>query len=230
MGLPLLALGAAAAPAVIQGVSGLLGIGRGKRMAKRNPFVNESVNENLIKNAAIAENMARVGTPQEQYNNQLQAIQKNQAGGVRMLSRTNNPSAGVSSLVRASNEAIGGLNARDAMDRQQNQRIAMQQRGILAGEQNRVWDWNKRQRYLQQAQAAAETIGAGRQNLFGGLQGLSQLGQMALSGGQGGGSKTGGGSGLSGFMGIGNGGRYLNRQMNNSLNTGYGMNPFTPNA
>lgn len=185
--MPLPALAAlAAAPAVIQGISGLFGIARGKKMARNNPFPNQAVNQNLIQNAAMADNMARVGTPSQQYNNQLQDIQKNQTGGVRILSRSSNPIAGVSGLVRASNEAIGGLNARDAMDRVNNQRLAMQQRGILAGEENRVWDWNKKTRYLQNAQAAAETIGAGRQNLFGGLQSLSQVGQLAMMGEDGG--------------------------------------------
>lgn len=220
MALPLLAL--AAAPAAIQGISGLIGIGRGKNMARRNPFVTESVNQNLINNAAIAENAARVGTPQQQYNQQQDAINSNQAAGIRMLNRSNNPVAGVSSLVRQSNLATGRLNAQDSIDRQNNQRVAMQQRGILAGEQNRVWDWNNRQRYLQNAQAASQTINAGRQNLFGGIQGLSQLGQMALAGEQGASQQQPVyGAGISSLN---------NSYLRPSYLSGYGTNPFTPNV
>lgn len=211
MAIPLLA--AAALPSVIQGVSGIIQQDRGKKMASNNPFITESVNENIAKNAALAEQAAQVGLPQEQYNKQQEAINRNQATGIRLASRNTRPT-GISSIVRATNDAMGNLNAQDAMARQQNQRLAMQQRGALAQEQNRVWDWNNRQRYLQNARAASETIGAGRRNLFGGIQGLSQLGQLALGGGQ-------------GFQ-LGQG--YLNNQLQNSLLTGQGMNPFVPNV
>lgn len=208
-------------PAAIQSISGLFQIGRGKRLAKQNPFVNEAVNENIVRNVAEAENMARQGMPSQQYNDQLQSIQKNQAGGVRLLNRSTNPSAGVASLVRAGNEATGTLNANNAQQRIANQRFAIGQRGILANEQNRVWDWNKRQRYLQNAQAAAQTLNAGRQNLFGGLQSLAQIGMM----GGGSGSQSGGGS--SGMSSSPNfGGMGFNMPSTPSLNSSYNPSQY----
>lgn len=214
---PALALaGISAIPQLVKGISGIFGIARGKRMARNNKFPVEGVNQNFVQNSAEADQMARVGMPQQQYNNQLEAINSGQSAGVRMLNRSSNPSASIASIVRQGNLANNQLNAQDAQTRTQNQRYAIGQRGILGNEQNRVWDWNNRQRFLQNAQAAAQTINAGRQNAFGALDNLTSLGMSAL-GGQGG--EAGG---------IGN--SYMNNRLKGSLITGYGMNPYTPNA
>lgn len=203
MALPLLPLAIAAAPSFIKGVSGIFGTARGKKLARQNQFPNEAVNQNLIQNAAMAEQMSRVGTPQQQYNNQMQAIDRNQTAGVRMLNRSANPSASAASLVRQGNIASNQINAQDAQERVGNQRLAMQQRGILAGEERRIFDVNKRQRYLQNAAAAAEAIGAGRQNFNNALGELSQVGQMAIMGQGGGPQSIGEAGGFGGFFGNG---------------------------
>jgi len=184
MPLPLL-LAAAAAPSILKGLSGIGQMFKGNKMAKNNPFPTAQVNENIAKNAAIADQMAQTGLPQQQYNQALQNMQRNQNGVLTTLGRSANSSAGLSSLLRASNDATLNLDVNDAQARMRNQGIAMQQRGQLGQEQNRVWDWNNKQRYLQQGQAAAAMQGAGRQNAFGALTDLSQLGQSYFSGGLG---------------------------------------------
>lgn len=180
MPLPL-ALLAAGAPSVLKGVSGLLGIGAGKRRARRNIRPTAEVNENFLKNVALAENMGRTGLPQQQYNRAFQNIGRNQASAFNTLSRSANPSAGINSLLRSSNDAVLGLDMQDANARLNNQRFAFGQRANLAQDQQRVWNWNKRDKYNEEAQAAAEQIGAGRQNAFGALTDLSQLGQQYLA-------------------------------------------------
>lgn len=185
MALPLLALAAAAAvPQIAKGVSGLFQSARGKQMARQNIFPDEAVNQNLIQNSAEADAMAKEGMPSQQYNQQAQGILKNQAGGVRLLNRSSNPTSGVAGLVRAGDDATENLNVQDAIDRTNNEKFAIGQRGILAGEQNRVFDWNNRQKYLMAGQAAAQTISAGRQNTFGALDGLSSVAMSGLGGGQ----------------------------------------------
>ena len=178
----LASLGLAAAPSLLKGLGGLLQIGQGRRLARNNPFPTATVNENILKNAEMAENMGRVGLPQQQYNNTLNNYNRNLAGGLRTLSRSANPSAGVASLLRASNDATNNLDAQDAMARMQNQRFAFGQRSALANEQNRVFDWNKKQRYIYNGQAAAQALNAGRSNAFGSLTDLSMLGQSYFSG------------------------------------------------
>jgi len=190
MPLPLVAsLGIAAAPSILKGIGGLIGIGKGNRMAKANIRPIELVNSNIAKNAAMAEQMADTGLPQQQYNQAVQNIQRNQTGGYAALGRSANPSAGLNSLVRAGNDATLNLDVQDANARQNNQRFAFGQRAQLANEQNRVWDWNNRQKFRENAQAASETIRAGKSNAFGALSDLSQLGQSVASGQFGNGSQ-----------------------------------------
>lgn len=182
------ALIAAAAPAAIQSISGLFGVGKGNLAAKKNLFPEEQVNPIYAENLAIAENAARVGMPQQQYNRAQQGFQRNRASALRQLSRMGRP-VNSAAIVRAGNDSQLDLDVADANIRQGNQRFAMGQRAQLANEQNRVFDWNKRQRYLQRAEANAQQIGAGKQNFMGGLNNLSLLGQYAMFGGESGGSQ-----------------------------------------
>lgn len=186
MAIPLAAV--AAVPSVVKGIAGLFGIGAGKRRARRNIRPTAEVNENYLKNVALAENMGRTGLPQQQYNRAFQNIGRNQASALNTISRSANPSAGVNSLLRSSNDAVLNLDMQDANARLNNQRFAFGQRANLAQDQQRVWNWNKRDKYLEEAQAAADEIGAGRQNAFGALDNLSVLGQQYLASEEGGGS------------------------------------------
>lgn len=180
MAIPL-GLIAAGIPSVLKGLGGLLGIGQGKARARRNTRPIENVNPLIAQNNAIAENDALVGLPQQQYNLINQGIQRNQAGAYRQLGRSANPSAGLASLVRGGNDAILNLGAQDANARMQNRRFAFGTRSALANEQNRVFDWNQRRKYLEEGQAASQQINSGKQNAFGGLTDLSQLAQSYFS-------------------------------------------------
>lgn len=179
MAIPLVPL-IAAAPSIIKGIGSLFGIGKGNARAKRNIRPTEQVNPLYAQNAAMAENMARTGLPQEQLNLANQGIQRNLSSGVRSLGRSANPSAGLASIVRAGNDAVLNLNAQNSQARMNNQRFAFGQRAQLAGEQNRVWDWNNRQRFNEEANAAAQQIGAGKQNGMNALSELATLGQAFL--------------------------------------------------
>jgi hypothetical protein len=180
--MPLTLAAVAAAPQIIKGIGGIFKNAKGKKLAKQNEFPDEAVNQNIIQNSAEADQMAQTGMPQAQYNNQQQAIDRNQAGSLRLLSNGNMPNSSLSSLNRAGNDATANLNSQDAVDRQQNQRFAIGQRGLLANEQNRVWDWNHRQRFLQNARAAAEYMHSGSQDISGALDNISSIGQTAMSG------------------------------------------------
>lgn len=177
----LAAAGAAALPQVVKGISGLFQIGKGNRLARQNIRPTQVVNPLIAQNNAMAENNALVGLPQQQYNLINQGIQRNQAGGYMSLGRSANPSAGLAGLVRSGNDAILNLGAQDANARMQNERFAFGTRSALANEQNRVWDWNSRRKFQEQAAAAQALQGAGRQNEMGALDGLSSIGQGFLS-------------------------------------------------
>lgn len=175
-----LALGLAGAGALLKAGTGLWQTIKGNRIDKKNPFPVEQANPIFQKNVAIAENMARTGMPQQQYNNALNNIGRNQAGAIRQLGRSANPSAGLASVLRAGNDATINLDTQDANARLNNQRFAFGQRLNLAQEQNRVFDWNKRQKYLGLLAKSQGMIGAGMQNLMGGFNDATRIGLTGM--------------------------------------------------
>lgn len=207
-------LAAAAAPSVIKGIAGIADIFGGKRRARNNIRPTAEVNQNYLKNVALAESMGRTGLPQEQYNRSFQNIGRNQSVALNSLSRSANPAAGLQGLLRASNDATMGLDVQSGNARLNNQRFAFGQRNNLAQDQQRVFNWNKIGRYNEEANAAAQQIGSGKSNAFGALSDLSQLGQVAAGAGV-----FGGGGGQGSFNQPGTNGYINNYLPNASMNT-----------
>lgn len=181
--LPLIPLAIAGAPAVIKGVSGLLQSRKGNKLGKNNIRPDFEIPKEFQQNLAIAENMSKTGLPQQQYNNALNNIGRNQAGALRSFGRGTN-TGNLASLLRASNDATLNLDAQDAGARMNNQRFAIGQRGQMGQLQLQKQQWEKMDKYNQQADEASALKGAGRQNTFGALNDLSSLGQLAIMGGQ----------------------------------------------
>jgi len=179
MPLPLLAI--AGAGILAKGLTGIVQGLKARKLDKQNPFPTENANPIFQKNAAIAENMARTGLPQQQYNNALNNIQRNTAGVLTSFGRSGNK-GGLASILRGSNDAVLNLDAQDANARMQNQRFAFGQRTNLAQEENRVFDWNKRQKFLMLKTQSEALKGAGMQNLMGAFNDTTQLGAMGLMG------------------------------------------------
>lgn len=174
--------------------TGLIGAGFGigqkiqaRNLEKRNKLPIATVNANIAKNAAIANNMANVGIAGQQYANARNQQDQNLANVLNVASRTgrNIPLAGI---IRQADLSTANLNARDEAARMDNQRLAFQQNANLANEENRVWNWNFAQPYLRTAQQVASLRNAGNQNIFGGLSSITQMGANGMFGGNSGGS------------------------------------------
>ncbi len=216
MAIPLIA--AAALPTAIKGISGLFGILKGNRRAKRNQFPLTQVDENIQKNAAIAEEMARTGLPAEQYNIAKQNIDRNRAIATNSIGRSSNPTAGINSILRGSNDAMLNLDAQNAGARLSNKKFAFGAREALAREKQRVFNWNKAKRYQDEADAASQQINAGKQNAFGSLTDASMLAQAYFGNdGDGGGTSSPNGFSNSGFF------NRMNRYGTPNYNTTNGM-------
>jgi hypothetical protein len=180
----------AAVPSVAKGVQGIFQGAKGNKLAKQNIRPTYEIPKEFQQNLAIAENMGRVGLPQQQYNQAQQNFQRNQAGALRQFGRMGNP-RGLAGIVRAGNDASLGLDVADAQARLSNQRNAMGYRSQMGQQQLAKQNWDKFQNYGEKADAAAALQGAGRQNVMGGLSELSQVGQMAMyNGGFGGTGKS----------------------------------------
>ena len=176
-----------AAPAAIKGIQGIFQGAKGRRMAKQNVRPEYQIPKEFQQNLAIAENMARTGLPQQQYTQGLQNIQRSQSAGLRQIGRMGRGGS-VAGLARAGMDATMNLDVADAQARLRNQQAAMGYRSQLGQQQLAKQQWDKLGKYQEQAAAAEALMGAGRQNVMGGLTDLANVGLMAMSeGGFGGG-------------------------------------------
>lgn len=141
---------------------------------KNNPRPSYTIPDEYKQNVLAAQNMARVGLPSQQYNDQQNAINRNQAGGLGALSRTPNV-GGVASVVRQSNDANNHLNAQDAVARQNNERYAIGQNAQLGAQKLAQQQYNKFDKYTEDYNKAAALRGASNQNLQGAFNGAGQL-------------------------------------------------------
>ena len=236
---------AAAIAAGAAGVSAAFGIGSGisqkikaKKLEKNNIRPIDKVNNNFLQNTAQAEQMARGGLASRVYNNAMGGLDTGLTAGLRQIGRSGGVGS-VASTLRAYGAGVNNLNAQDQAAQLQNQRLLMQQRGMLGQEQQRVFQFNKVNPFMERAQQVASLRNAGNQNIFGGIQALGNVAGAFAGGGAGAQPSTmprvdAVNSTLQQRAFTGNVAQsqnsYLNQRFQNSLRTGQGMNLYTPNA
>lgn len=161
------------------------GISQNKKaneIEKNNPRPDYVIPDQFKQNYALAKQMAQVGLPQQQYQNQMNNINQNQAGALQNLSRSANQGANLAAIVRGGDAATNNLNAQDAAARQGNQRYAIQQNSVLGGQELAKQQSDKFDKYTENYNRAAALRGAGNQNIYGGAGDLAGLGAAGLSG------------------------------------------------
>lgn len=171
-------LGVAAGAGLLKAGLGFLQQAKGKKMLKRTVDPGYKIPKGFGKNLAQSEQMARTGLGSEQYNQAQQNISRNVGTGVRALSRSSNPAAGVAGLVRAQNDATLGLDVSNAAAKRQNILQAMGARREMAGQQLAQQQYAQN-RYFDKVNEAQARIGAGTQNLMGGISDIGTAGIMS---------------------------------------------------
>lgn len=145
------------------------------KIDRNNPRPNYTIPEEYRQNYLLAKQMAQIGLPQQQYNNQMQGIQQNQTGAVNALSHSANPGAGLASIVRGGDAAVDNLNARDAMARQQNQRFAIGQNAQLGQQELAKQQYDKFDKYSENFNQSQALRSAANSNLNSAFNGASQM-------------------------------------------------------
>lgn len=134
---------------------------------------------------AEAVQAASEGLPSAQYNQAMQNIQRQQSNAIAASQDRRGGLANITRTQQLTNDAIGNLDAANAKARQQNL--------IRLGQyKEKAWDWNKKQKFLDDRQYAMSLLGAGNQNVAVGidsaLSGLASFG--GKMGGNGGGNNS----------------------------------------
>lgn len=162
----------AAASLLSGGISALSGLSQKKKanqMIANNPYPIQEIPQAIQQNQRLAQSYAGQGLPSEQYNQAKQNIGRNQVTSLQGAGDRRGGLMAIGGLNKQANDATLGLDVADANMKRQNQQRLMQQNNTMGQWQNNVWDWNARQKYLQTAASARALMGAGNQNLYGGL-------------------------------------------------------------
>lgn len=179
--------------AIAQGVGGLISAGIGfiqrgqaNRWLKRNPQPIENMPSEIKRNQGLAEIRANTGMPQEQYNNAMKNIQRQQLMTLRRASDFGGGKALsiLGGLNQQGNDAVGNIDAQDAQMRVNNEGQLMNANNNVANWKSQLFDRNVRQKWLRKYDQMMGQLGAGNQNIAGGIDKLSAGGiQYGASGG-----------------------------------------------
>lgn len=175
-------LGVAAGAGLLKAGLGFLQQAKGKKMLKKAKDPGYVIPEGFNKNLGQAEQMARTGLPAQEYNLASTNIQRGTQAGLRQLSRMSNPFAGIAGLARGQSDSFARLDASNAAARRQNILQAMGARRELAGQQLAQQQYAQN-RYFEKVNEANARIGAGTQNIFGGISDIGTAGIMSGLGG-----------------------------------------------
>lgn len=174
--------------ALTKGVIGAVKNAKANKAARENVRPTYQIPEEYNQNLRMAQQMAQVGLPQQQYNNAFNNINRNQSGALNVLSNTANAGAGLASIVRAGNDATMNLDAQDANARVNNQGRVFAANSALGGQKLAAQQWNSLDKYKENAAAIRGQKQAAQQDINGAIGDVANLGVTAAMGGLGGNS------------------------------------------
>lgn len=157
-----------AAGAVIGGAVGFFQKKKGNALLKKNPYPNQPIPAEELANQQAAQNMALEGMPSEQYQAANKNIQRQQAAALFDSQDRRVGSANVAAIQQNTNDATGNLDAQSAAIRRQNQLNLQNVNSGVAAYRDKAFDWNQKQKYLQDYQYGMSLVGSGNANMMSG--------------------------------------------------------------
>lgn len=190
---------------LLQGITGFFQKKQGNAILKQNPYPNMPIPAEELANQQQAQRMADEGTPSAQYLQSQKNIQRQQAAALQSSQDRRMGGALIGGIQEGTNDAMGNLDARSAAARRENQLNLQNVNNQVSGYRDKAWDWNVKNKYLQNYQLGQSLIGSGNANMYGGADKLLGAGAQAYGSGlfSGGGSPSGGNSGSSAGSSIG---------------------------
>lgn len=151
-------------------VSGLFGGGQ-KREARR--IMRKNIRpEYTIPQEVV--NAAATGLPSEQYNQAMQNIKRQQSFAISKAQDRRGGLGSLAGIQANTNDAMLGLDVANADARMRN-------RQILAQYRDKAFDWNKRQKFIEQQNYAMALMGAGNANISNAIdQGIAGAGYLGM--------------------------------------------------
>src|ERR1700753_1422813 len=135
-------------------VSGLFQKKKGNALLKQNPYPTESLPVEELANQQQAERMADEGMPSAQYQQAQKNIQRQQAAAIAPSQDRRRGGANIGAIQAQADDASGNLDSASAQMRRQNQLNLQTVNSQVAGYRDKAFDWNQKQKYLQNYQYA----------------------------------------------------------------------------
>lgn len=128
----------------------------------------------IYQNLSQAQRMALEGLPAEQKRQFVENVQRTMQTGLTGITERGGGLAGITSLAQSSTDAYRNLLGQDVAARQQNWAGLAQARSTVAGFRDVAFNINEMQPYAMDYMKAQSLMGAGMQNVMGGVQGIGQ--------------------------------------------------------
>ena len=192
-----------AIPMIIGGVQAAMGVGQAVAgfIQKKNLTRPEyHIPPEIEKNMSEAELMSYYGMPDAQKAEYMQNIQRSTQSALRGISDRKGGIGAVSVAQQTEQDAYMNLLSADVQQRMQNIQTAQSMRQTMAQYRDKAFEINEMQPYEQDYAEAQSLIGAGMQNVMGGLQTFGTAKMLEDAAGLGGESKSFGQTAVGGFL------------------------------
>jgi hypothetical protein len=180
----------AVAGGLISGITGLFQKHKANKLLSQLQRPQYTIPNEVLQSQKQAELNARQGLPSEQYQQGMQNIARQQNSALQRASDRRGGLLAVAGAQRMGNDATLNLDVANANARLKNQNTLYGINNQVAGYKDRAFQINQMQPYQQDRQYALGLLGAGNQNLTGGLDKIASGALMGF-GGNGGGGWTG---------------------------------------
>lgn len=174
----------AVAGGLIGGAVGFFQKKKGNQLLKDNPRPTEIMPQEELQNKDQAETMALTGMPSEQYAQAQKNIQRQQTNAIASSDDRRGGLANIPAIAQQGMDAQANLDAQNGQMRNANRLNLQGVNNNVASWKDKLFDYNEKQKYEQNRQYAMSLIGAGNQNLYGGIDKLA--GGLVSYAGQGG--------------------------------------------
>ncbi len=135
-----------------------------KALAAKNDFPDEPIPQAALTNQKLAEQSYNEGLPEPVIAAAQQRISRTGNTALKAAGERGNALAVLPYIQQNENDANLNLAGEDAMARVRNKQQFMGANSDIANFQGSVWDWNKRQKYIQNAAAIRSLLGASNEN------------------------------------------------------------------
>lgn len=173
---------------LVGGLTGFFQKRKAQKMLKNLNRPEYTIPQEVLRSQKMAEMGAQEGLPSAQYNKAMQNIQRQQNNMLAGATDRRSALMALPKIQQSTNDAALNLDVADSNARLQNQKTLYGISAQTGQYRDKAFQTNQMQPYQEKKNYAESLLGAGNQNLTGGIEKLlGGVGSLAFGGGMGGG-------------------------------------------